>query len=74
MLTCEHPSTSKPARVFEDDRRCSRPGCITILCSYDPGPECFVHADQTLVAQQRRVVVERDEMFALMEQTYGMAG
>jgi hypothetical protein len=72
MLTAEHPSTSRPARVFEHDRRCSRPGCITVLCHFNVGPECYVHTDQARVESQRREAVERDELLEAMAQSYGV--
>jgi hypothetical protein len=72
METANHPSTSQPCGVFDDDRRCSRPGCITVLCVYNSGPECFAHTDETRVAGQQREAVERDELFALMERNYGV--
>jgi hypothetical protein len=62
------------ARVFAHDRRCSRPGCITRLCAYNRGPECFVHEAQTTSARLEREAVERDEMLALMSQNYGVVG
>ena len=59
-------------RVFEDDRRCSRPDCTTRLCMYNAGPECYLHAFQTTTARLAREAVERDEMLELMERNYGI--
>lgn len=30
--------------VHPPGRECVEPCCITILCTYDPGPKCFLHA------------------------------
>jgi hypothetical protein len=72
-LVASNPTTARPVRVFDHDRRCSRPGCITVLCHYNPGPECFVHDAESTVADQRREAAERDEMLTLMCQNYGVA-
>jgi hypothetical protein len=58
---------------FDEARSCSRPGCITVLCVYNPGPECFVHEAQAKVERQQREAVERDEMLTAMSQSYGVA-
>lgn len=44
----------------DDDQRCSHVDrvtgeqCITILCQYDEGPECFAHSPQTRIATRRQ--------------------
>lgn len=38
-------------------RRCPEPGCITILCGYNPGPHCYRHArdDETDAERSREL-------------------
>jgi hypothetical protein len=36
-------------RIYPADRRCPEPGCVTILCTYNPGPRCFLHTQKHLV-------------------------
>lgn len=45
------PLVSKPAAeelhdTYPKGRRCPDPECITILCRWNPGPWCYLHAQK----------------------------
>ena len=50
--------TTRQPGPFPPGRRCSEPGCITVLCSYDEGPECFTCRER-LEEPDKREAYER---------------
>lgn len=55
-----------------EDRICSRTGCITILCSYNLGAECFVHREQRQDREvEREQAMYRHSMHLIPNNTIG---
>lgn len=40
-------------------RRCTEPGCITILTSHNPGSRCFVHAPPVYLVSEHLPPVQQ---------------
>lgn len=50
----QHPLANRiPAPYAGEARRCSRPGCITLLNGYNPGPACLLHTQDETPDRER---------------------
>lgn len=51
------PAKDELSDTYPKGRRCRDPKCITILCQWNPGPFCYLHAQKIrsrLVAEMMR--------------------
>lgn len=58
----QHPLANRILPPYAGEvRRCTVPGCITLLNGYNPGPDCMGHTvDRAVTDAQRTAELERE--------------